>query len=189
MKMYETSFELGAIVTRPVSRGVGRVEYFIVENSFIDDEGKVFYDILEIYPVVNELKKITVRDVELLCVAVKKEKQWDVIISMIEKKRKEKGLTPLNLIYNFLLLMSRMELEDNPKFINSPQNTYNLAVLDMTDEVQYHNFKTTDECLDSINRLRELAKYLKTDYFDDKISILFNRLKELVEESNKKKNY
>lgn len=187
--MYENSFELGAIVTRPVSRGVGRIEYFIVENSFIDDEGKVFYDILEIYPVAKDLKKITVRDVELLCVTVKEEKQWDVIINMIEKKRLEKDFSSLYLIYSFLILMKRIDIDDKPKFINSPQNTHNLAVLDMTDEVQYHNFKTTDECLDSINRLRELAKYLKTDYFDDKISILFNRLKELVEESNKKKNY
>ena len=187
--MYENSFELGAIVTRPVSRGVGRIEYFIVENSFIDDEGQVFYDILEIYPVMDNLRKITVRNLELLCVAVKREKQWNVIMNMIEKKRKEKDMNPLTLVYDYVILMKRIKLENEPKFISSPQNTHNLAVLDMTDEVQYHNFKTTDECLDSINRLRELAKCLKTDYFDDKIGILFNRLKELVEESNKKKNY
>lgn len=173
--------KVGDIVMKMKQKGMGRLEYSIVKNVDLDRNE---LELLQVFPLFYMRSTDFVGANDYMLVGAFGTREWKIIIEMIDTKRADEGLEKLLESKDIKNLLDELELEvseNNLVRANYIPKTPNSILMDLTDVVNYDKFNTVDECLDSINMLREANKLLSEPFFDDKINILYNRLKELTE--------
>lgn len=176
-----------------------KMEYWIVVDVFLKftkeqsdftfgiDEENTTYTAVQIYPVENEGSIFTFKSDRVNTVAFIYQKQHEVIMEMIERKRKEKGMKweaeyiktiqakTANNGFKEALNTSFKQAEVKPKKKRGRPK----KLKDKDDVVEYHKLETIDDCLDALNNLTALHKMFGDEAYIQLKEVVTDRIKEL----------
>jgi len=175
-----------------------KMEYFIVVDVFIRfskehhsnfgiDEKDTHYTAVQIYPVEKEGFLLNFKADAVNTVALLSQKQHEVIMEMIERKRKEKGMK-----WEAEYIKTIQEKTANNGFKQALNTSFKQAEVkpkkkrgrpkklkDKDDVVEYHKLETIDDCLDALNNLTALHKMFGDEAYIQLKEVVTDRIKEL----------
>lgn len=176
-----------------------KMEYFIIVDVFLKftkettnltfgiDEENTVYTAVQIYPVEHEGSIMTFKSDKVNTVAFLHQKQNEVILEMVERKRKEQGMN-----WEAEYIKTIQAKTANNGFKEALNTSFNQAEVkpkkkrgrpkklkDKDDVVEYHKLETIDDCLDALNSLSALHKMFGDESYIQLKEVVTNRLKEL----------
>lgn len=186
-------YGIGDIVKKKTN--ANKMEYYIIidvflkfeqeahkNNSFVVNDEDTKYTACKIYPVDNEGEMYICTSATLETVAFMHQKQHEVIMTMVNRKRVERGLK------REAYYMEAIRRKRNQGFTTSfekaeikPKKKRGRPkkLKDKDDVVEYHKLETIDECLDALNNLSALHKMFGDEAYIQLKEVVTNRLKEL----------
>ncbi|QIW89865.1 hypothetical protein PQE71_gp183 [Bacillus phage Izhevsk] len=186
-------YGIGDIVKKKTN--ANKMEYYIVvdvffkfekevnkQNSFFISDDDTKYTAIKIYPVEHEGEVYICTSATLETVALVHQKQHEVIMEMINRKRNERGMKweaeymraiKAKKKQGFIQSFEKAEIKPKKKR-GRPKK-----LKDKDDVVEYHKLETVDDCLDALNNLSALHKMFGDEAYIQLKEVVTDRLKEL----------
>lgn len=184
MTKNKNAMEIGDLVYHVDDKLMKKV-FMVVDVE--DFDGEKDLEIAQVHPVRGENKYPTVNGDEYRLYAKKGSSQYNLFMDVVKKERKLKGYSE-KADYEKMVDINTQFYDDFNKVNNGESDpvvdAFNALANAMNDAfssaIDYSMLKTSDDCLDAINDLKDLHKNFGDNEYLEQIEAVKERLKELV---------